>query len=189
MYRVELTSGNQAVYFHFPGCLPGSEFIFRYSSCLFNTLQYSICLFNRYSPSLPNVKSGLMKKFYMDFFINSNSYMSDNIPDVAYTPEFERYFNFYTFCLTSDTKQSSQHLPICTTGLAFSNYCTVDVWITRYPLGKPIKPQLKWIRLLSNYIYILFVKIGNLQWQYLKQIRLLKGSPVIHTSTVQGNVQ
>ena len=87
-----------------------------YSICLFNTLQYSTCLFNRYSPSLPNVKSGLMKKYYMDFFINSNSYMSDNIPDVVYTPEFEKYFNFYTFCLTSDTKQSSQHLPICKTG-------------------------------------------------------------------------
>ena len=44
------------------------------------------------------------------------------------------------------------------------------------PLGKPIKPQLKWIRLLSSCISILFVENGNLH--------LLKGSPVIHTSTV-----
>lgn len=53
----------------------------------------------------------------MDLFKSTNSYMAEKVPDIMLTPEFEQYFTLFTFSLTADTHQSSEYLPICSSGI------------------------------------------------------------------------
>ena len=80
-------------------------------------------MFHRYSPSVQNVQNGLLKKYFMDLFKNTNSYMTEKVPDITLSPEFEQYFTLFTFSLTANTKQSAEFLPICSSG---------RVWVSFY---------------------------------------------------------
>ena len=78
--------------------------------------------FIRYSPSTNNVANGLFHRFFMDLFRTTNSYMTENSPDIRFE-EFVEYFSLFCFCVTSDTKQSTEFLPICSSGNNEPTFC------------------------------------------------------------------
>ena len=83
----------------------------------------------------------------MELFKTTNSYMSEQVPDIMLTPEFEEYFTLFTFSLTADMHQSSQYIPICSSGIFDTFNCQMT---TMEECVYPATPNLDY-RELSGY--------------------------------------